>query len=59
LLLLLSALDSPFHSGVGGLDPIAMERSLRLTDEAIEAVGERVPIPCNLEGVRPLFTRSG
>jgi membrane protease YdiL (CAAX protease family) len=28
LLLLLYALDNPFHPGVGGLDPVAMDRSL-------------------------------
>ena len=39
LLLLLNALDHPFHSGVGGLEPVAMERSLRTIDEALRAVG--------------------
>jgi hypothetical protein len=52
LLLLLYALDNPFGEGVGGLDPLAMERSLRLVDEALSAVGEQVPIPCGPEGVR-------
>jgi Protein of unknown function (DUF4239) len=52
LLLLLYALDNPFGEGVGGLDPVAMERSLRLVDEALSAVGEQVPIPCGPEGVR-------
>ena len=52
LFLLLYALDKPFGSGVGGLDPVAMERSLRLVDEALSAVGEQVPIPCDSEGVQ-------
>jgi hypothetical protein len=52
LLLLLNALDHPFNRGVGGLDPVAMERSLRLVDEALGAVGVDVPVPCDLEGVR-------
>ena len=52
LFLLLYALDKPFGSGVGGLDPVAMERALRLVDEALSAVGEQVPIPCDSEGVR-------
>jgi Protein of unknown function (DUF4239) len=52
LMLLLYALDNPFHAGFGGLDPVAMERSLRLIDEALGAVGGQVPIPCDLEGVR-------
>ena len=30
LLLLLNGLDKPFHDGVGGLQPVAMERSLRI-----------------------------
>ena len=52
LLLLLYALDHPFGSGVGGLDPIAMQRSLRIADEALGAVGGQVPLPCDVEGVR-------
>jgi Protein of unknown function (DUF4239) len=52
LLLLLYALDNPFGEGIGGLDPIAMERSLRLVDEALGALGGQVPIPCDAEGVR-------
>jgi amino acid transporter len=52
LFLLLYALDNPFASGVGGLDPVAMERSLRLVDEALSAVGEQVSIPCDSAGVR-------
>jgi hypothetical protein len=55
LLLVLGALDDPFHSGVGGLDPYAMERSLGLVDRALDAAGGQASIPCNLEGV-PLTT---
>jgi hypothetical protein len=50
MLLLLRALDTPFDPGVGGLQPIAMERSLRLVDEAIAAVEVDVRIPCDDEG---------
>jgi hypothetical protein len=50
LLLLLGSLDNPFRSGVGSLRPVAMERTLRITDEAIETVGEDVAIPCDAEG---------
>jgi hypothetical protein len=50
LLLLLYALDNPFSAGVGGLDPLAMERALRMTDEALQAVGESVPLPCDAAG---------
>jgi hypothetical protein len=52
LLLLLYALDNPFGEGIGSLDPVAMERSLRLVDEALGAVDGQVPIPCNSEGVQ-------
>ena len=51
LLLLLEQLDNPFQGGVGGLDPVAMERSLRLIDRAMSAVDLQVQIPCDAEGV--------
>jgi Na+/melibiose symporter-like transporter len=47
LMLLLYGLDNPFHSGVGGLKPVAMERSLRMVDEALGAVGAQVQLPCD------------
>ena len=50
MLLLLAFLDSPFHEGVGGLDPVAMERSLGTVDEALAAIGADVRIPCDAEG---------
>jgi amino acid transporter len=53
LLLLLNGLDQPFHSGVGGLEPAAMERSLRMIDEALDAVHAQVQFPCDAVG-KPL-----
>jgi hypothetical protein len=50
MLLLLSFLDSPFQTGVGGLRPVAMERTLRITDEALGAIGTDVRFPCDDEG---------
>ena len=50
MLLLLKGLDEPFHNGVGGLQPVAMERSLRMIDEALSTVGARVQIPCDARG---------
>lgn len=50
LLLLLRGLDEPFHAGVGGLQPTAMERTLRIADEAITAAGTRVTLPCDARG---------
>ncbi len=52
LFLLLNALDNPFAEGVGGLDPVAMERSLLIVDEELEALGGNVPIPCGPDGTR-------
>jgi hypothetical protein len=52
MLLLLQALNHPFHKGVGGLDPVAMNRSLRLVDQVLPNLGAKVTIPCNREGVR-------
>ena len=53
LMLLLNGLDRPFHRGVGGLQPVAMERSLRIIDEALASVGARVSLPCDATG-KPL-----
>ena len=50
LMLLLRGLDQPFHGGVGGLQPVAMERSLRMIDEALTSVGFRVELPCDARG---------
>ncbi len=53
LLLLLNGLNTPFHAGVGGLQPVAMERSLRIIDEALGAVDAQVQLPCDALG-RPV-----
>ena len=50
MLLLVRFLDSPFHEGVGGVRPVAMERTLRIADEALRAIGETVSLPCDAEG---------
>jgi hypothetical protein len=50
LLLLLSFLNNPFHSEVGGIRPVAMERALRIVDEALSATGSEVRPPCDPEG---------
>jgi hypothetical protein len=55
MLLLLLFLDSPFGSGVGALRPTAMERSLRIVDEGLGALGvsgQGLRIPCD-GGGRP------
>lgn len=50
MFLLLLSLDRPFHPGVGGLQPVAMERTLTRIDHALAAVGRTVPIPCDAAG---------
>jgi hypothetical protein len=50
LLLLLNGLDNPFHSGVGGLRPVAMERTLRIIDQALGATNLEVRTPCDAQG---------
>jgi hypothetical protein len=52
LLLLLRSLDNPFHGGVGGLQPVAMNRSLRLMDQVLPNLDAKVRVPCTPEGVR-------
>ena len=52
LLLLLVTLDRPYHDGVGGLKPTAMERSLALLDKGLAALGENVQPPCDARGVK-------
>ncbi|MGH1563223.1 hypothetical protein [Mumia sp. DW29H23] len=50
LLLLLVFFDNPHGDGVGRLEPVAMERSLRLIDAALEAVDVEPSIPCDSDG---------
>lgn len=51
MLLLLRFLDNPFHGGVGGLQPAAMERTELLIDQQLELIGNSVTIPCDGEGL--------
>jgi hypothetical protein len=50
MLLLIRFLDSPFHEGVGGVRPVAMERTLDIVDQALRAANRRVPLPCDARG---------
>jgi succinate dehydrogenase/fumarate reductase cytochrome b subunit len=50
MLLLIAFLDTPFQKGIGGVRPVAMERTLRIVDEALLAVGGRVQLPCDARG---------
>jgi len=51
MLLLLWFLDNPYHSGVGGLRPVAMERGIRILDHEAAVVGGKLSIPCGARGV--------
>lgn len=50
MFLLLLSLDRPFHAGIGGLDPVAMERTLERIDNALTAIDRQVTIPCDATG---------
>ena len=50
MLLLILFLNSPFHTGVGGIRPVAMERTLRIIDEELRAEDRNLPLPCDAEG---------
>ena len=49
-LLAIHSLDNPYASGVGRLQPVAMERTLVLIEEARRVVGAEAPLPCDGEG---------
>jgi hypothetical protein len=50
-LLLLWFLDNPYHRGVSGLRPTAMQRTLALLKVETGISGGRFAIPCNRQGV--------
>jgi hypothetical protein len=51
MLLLLQFLDNPFHAGIGGLEPTAMDRTLIILDQELELAGNDASIPCDARGV--------
>ena len=50
MLLLLYALDRPFNTGIGGLQPVAMERTRQMIDEELAVAGADVTPPCDAAG---------
>ena len=50
MLLLIRFLDSPFHSGIGGVRPVAMERTLRIIDQELRVTNRRAALPCDANG---------
>ena len=49
-LLLLWFLDNPYHAGVGGLRPVAMERGIRILNQEAAVVSRKLTIPCDERG---------
>jgi Protein of unknown function (DUF4239) len=50
-MLLLFVLDHPFRAGIGGLEPVAMERTLQIIEEELAAADLTVTIPCDEAGL--------
>ena len=51
-LLLLWFLDHPYHSSVGSLRPVAMERTIRILGEESAAISGQLKTPCDTRGNR-------
>jgi hypothetical protein len=49
-LLAMNALDNPYGGAVGRIEPVAMERTLRILDSARAVVNETAPPPCDARG---------
>jgi hypothetical protein len=49
-LLAINALDNPHGAAVGRIEPVAMERTLRLLNIARADVSETAPPPCDARG---------
>jgi hypothetical protein len=50
MLLLLNFLNHPVHENVGGLRPVAMERTLEIIDQELAIVGSDARLPCDARG---------
>jgi hypothetical protein len=50
LLLLLNFLNDPFHKGIGGLRPVAMQRALKIIDQELSVAGRKIELPCDASG---------
>jgi hypothetical protein len=49
-LLAINALDNPYRGTVGRIEPVAMERTLRILDSARAVVSDTAPPPCDARG---------
>jgi hypothetical protein len=52
MLLLIQFLNDPYRDGPGGLQPVAMERTLRILDQERSVSGQTGPLPCDRNGNR-------
>ena len=50
MLILLRFLNTPFHPGIGGVRPVAMERTLVLLDQERREANRNEPLPCDASG---------
>jgi hypothetical protein len=50
MLLLIQFLDDPYRDGLGGLQPVAMERTIGILDQERRLTGETGALPCDAEG---------
>jgi hypothetical protein len=44
------SLDNPYRPGLGSIKPTAMERTMRILDQARVALNDESPIPCDADG---------
>jgi hypothetical protein len=49
-LLLIRVLDHPIQAGLGGLQPVAMERTVQILDQERQFAGDDGPLPCDANG---------
>jgi len=50
ILLVINFLDNPYGSGLGSLQPVAMERTLQVLEQERQVVGDTTPAPCDARG---------
>jgi hypothetical protein len=50
ILLVINFLDNPYGSGLGSLQPVAMERTLQVLEQERLIVGDTTPVPCDARG---------
>ena len=51
MLLLLAFLEQPYRGDIGGLQPVAMERTELLIDQQLEVIGGDLTVPCDATGI--------